>query len=305
MKEFIKRIFAAFLLAESRARPPERRLHRFLPQRGRRRSLARTEIVWGTGAVWIFFLILQPCGGMIGRLVSSIFNRIFVLLRLFSRYTKSTWSTLSRDPRKPSPVSMNFWWRYENWKWKRVWGRLWSHEVTCSICAEQKKGTWRLVERRNGLQVEDRGVRGYKEVMEALKEQSVYVYVHSRDQKAPTTGLFSSRIPDCVAVVNLFAFVQALSFFRSGRIHTEQCAVVSAQNPRSGSLRQSHSQLRLRVIVRPSGWHGCRTSLSSSLCLTVCVFFTSKGFTDAVYRERRTEFADIAYYYKQWVLSTF
>lgn len=38
------------------------------------------------------------------------------------------------------------------------------------------------------VELEDRSVPGYKKLMEELNKDSLYVYVHTRDQKKPTGG---------------------------------------------------------------------------------------------------------------------
>lgn len=97
------------------------------------------------------------------------------------------------------------------------------------------------------VEIEDRSVPGYKALMEALNSESIYVYVHTRDQKKPTGGdgntqsnvpWFPRRIKDLDRFAN-----HILSY--------------------GSELESDHP-----------------------------------GFTDKIYRERRTEFADIAFYYK-------
>ncbi|XP_055334948.1 phenylalanine-4-hydroxylase-like [Paramacrobiotus metropolitanus] len=96
------------------------------------------------------------------------------------------------------------------------------------------------------VEVEDRSAPGYKDAIEALKEQSIYVYVHSRDQKASTVeGRTLSNVPWFPRKIrDLDRFANHILSYGSE---------LSADHP---------------------------------------------GFTDARYRERRAEFADIAFYHK-------
>ena len=239
---------------------------------------------------------------MIGRLALSVCNWIFVLLRLVpgtrSEFDPHWVAALENHPRYLWISGGGM--KTEN---ESVYEKDYESTKLRAVLVRNKKecGVWLKTKwssgggsRCAGLQGSHGGAQGAVRL-----RLRAFAWPEGSDDRFvfPTSSPLSDRCGS-------FRFCPSLAIFPQRKDpHWAMCRGFRAKSaiwiasPITFSATAPSYRQTIRLALTPH--------FSSALTVFDSVsFFTSKGFTDAVYRERRTEFADIAYYYKQWVLST-